>query len=142
MNKTLPQKTFYGQNKKQTAKCGLISQDRFCVELSNFNDGAIQIFKTISSRCYGKRKLGQRFVTDKNLPISDPKTRNWSFHIKDYELLISKLRVLQAKLHVEKIPGFVLDCLRKPQDEVFIDYNKLDPALSSALMPFQVEGLR
>lgn len=143
MNNTLHKKTFYGQNQKQTAKCGLISQDRFAVELSNFNDEAIQIFKTVPSRSYGKFRFGQeRIAKDKSLPISDPKTRNWSFHIKDYELVISKLRALQAKLHVEKIPGFVLNCLRMPQDETFIDYNKLDPALNSALMPFQMEGLR
>ncbi|XP_018561828.1 SWI/SNF-related matrix-associated actin-dependent regulator of chromatin subfamily A-like protein 1 [Anoplophora glabripennis] len=121
MNKISPQKTFYGQ--KQTAKCALTSQDRFCVELTGFSNEALQIFKTIPSRSY------------------DPKTRNWSFHIKDYEMLISKLRTLQAKLNVEKIPGFVLNCIRVPQDEVIIDYTKLDPALSSTLLPFQLEGL-
>ncbi|KAJ8915171.1 hypothetical protein NQ315_000423 [Exocentrus adspersus] len=125
MNKSLNH-SFYGQAQAQqrlAAKCSLISENRFCVEMSSFSNEAVRVFQTIPTRSY------------------DPKTRNWNFHVKDYQLVVSKLRTLKDKLKVEQIPKYVLECVNQSQDEVFVDYNKLDPALSSALMPFQIEGL-
>ncbi|KAJ8966600.1 hypothetical protein NQ314_003430 [Rhamnusium bicolor] len=113
---------FYGKE-KLSGKCVLLSQDRFCVKLNGFSEEAIVIFKTIPSRSY------------------DPKSRIWNFHIKDYALLLSKLQTLQAKLSIDKLPGFVLNCIKKTQNEVTVDFTKIDPVLASALMPFQLEGV-
>lgn len=56
-------------------------------------------------------------------------------------MLASKLGVSQ-KLVLEEIPKFVLDCLKQPKKDVIIDFEKVDPVLSSSLLPFQVEGLK
>lgn len=73
--------------------------------------------------------------------VSDPKTRMWSFTVNDYNMLMSKLDTLSQKLVVEKIPKYVLNCLQEMKNNVVIDFDKLDPVLSSSLLPFQVEGL-
>ncbi|KAJ8981754.1 hypothetical protein NQ317_004934 [Molorchus minor] len=122
MNKTPSKQQFYGQ--QLIAKCVLTSSERFCVELDGFLQGVIDSFKTIGSRIY------------------DPKTRTWSFNIKDYNLFLTKLGPLQSKVVIQKLPSFILTCLNTPQNEVEIDYDKLDPVLSSSLLPFQVEGLK
>ncbi|CAH1183107.1 unnamed protein product [Phaedon cochleariae] len=116
---------FYGSNpEKLIAKCSLISEERFVVEINGFCKEAIDIFKNIPSRAY------------------DPKTHNWNFHIQDHDLVKSKLIPLRAKLHTEELPNYVLKAVRTKPKEVEIDFDKIDPILSSTLMPFQVEGLR
>lgn len=62
--------------------------------------------------------------------------------MKDYDMLMSKLGELSKKLVVEKIPKFVLNCIKIPILNNIIDFDKLDPVLSSSLLPFQVEGLK
>lgn len=73
--------------------------------------------------------------------VVDPKTRVWSFIIKDYDMVLAKLNTLSQKLVVEKMPKYVLKCLKQPKNDVIIDFERLDPVLSSTLLPFQVEGL-
>lgn len=55
---------------------------------------------------------------------------------------MSKLDALSHKLVLEKLPKFVLNCLKQPQNNVIVDFDKLDPVLCSTLLPFQLEGLR
>lgn len=57
-------------------------------------------------------------------------------------MLLQKLEQLPQKLLIEKLPNFVFTCLKQPKKEVNIEFEKLDPVLSSSLLPFQVEGLR
>lgn len=45
---------FYGASARLTAKCSVITQDRFQVDLSGYSEEAIVIFKSIPSRQYGK----------------------------------------------------------------------------------------
>lgn len=116
--------TFYGLSSRITAKCSIIAEDRFQVDLSGYSEEAIEIFKTIPSRSY------------------DPKSRMWSFNINNYDMLLSKLNVLVQKLTVEKLPANVLKCLKQPKNDILIDFEKIDPVLSSTLLPFQVEGVR
>ncbi|CAH1963282.1 unnamed protein product [Acanthoscelides obtectus] len=116
---------FYGKTPQTIkAKCVLISSDRFVVELSSFSEHVTSVFRTVPSRIY------------------DPKTRSWNFSISDYNLLMTKLQAVEPKISLEKLPPFVLKIILSPRKEVEIDYERLDPVLSSCLMPFQVEGLR
>lgn len=133
---------FYGSVTRITAKCSLISQERLQVDLSGYCEEAIGIFKTIPTRSYGMciNSFCQHLY--KIIDILDPKSRIWSFSIKDYDLLMSKLDALSQKVVVEKLPKFVLNCLKQPKNNVIINFEKLDPVLSSTLLPFQVEGLR
>ncbi|KAG5898702.1 hypothetical protein JTB14_030652 [Gonioctena quinquepunctata] len=107
-----------------TGKCVLISEDRFNVELSAFSQEAIEIFKSIPSRYY------------------DQNSRCWSFSLQYYELLITRLNYLKPRLIVEPIPKYVLNCLQMKKDDADIDFERLDPVLYDALMPFQVDAVR
>lgn len=51
-----PQQTlqFYGKDKVITGKFLLVSEERFVVELSGFSTSAIEIFKSVATRNYGK----------------------------------------------------------------------------------------
>ncbi|CAG9862890.1 unnamed protein product [Phyllotreta striolata] len=115
---------FYGASGNNSVKCSLISLERFQVELSGFDDGLINILKTIPSRYY------------------NPQTRIWSFLIKDYELLLQKLEQLKPRIIVEQIPQFALKCIKATNQEVNIEFDKLDPVLAATLLPFQIDGLK
>lgn len=45
--------SFYGKPQVIKAKCSLISEDRFQVDLSSYSEEAIGFFKTVPSRSYG-----------------------------------------------------------------------------------------
>ncbi|XP_072396063.1 SWI/SNF-related matrix-associated actin-dependent regulator of chromatin subfamily A-like protein 1 [Diabrotica undecimpunctata] len=107
-----------------TAVFSLISTDRFKVDVNKFDEQIIQIFKNIPSKLY------------------EPKNRIWNFSIQHHDLLLFELQKLREKVTVEPIPKFVINCLKVPPREIEIDFNRLDPVLSAALMPFQIEGLR
>ncbi|VEN34263.1 unnamed protein product [Callosobruchus maculatus] len=116
---------FYGKTPQSTkAKCVLISAHRFIVELNSFSAEVTEVFRTIPSRLY------------------DPKSRSWNFSISDYNLLMSKLQTLEPKITLEKLPPFILKIILPPKRQVEIDFEHIDPVLSSSLMSFQVEGVR
>ncbi|RZB39001.1 SWI/SNF-related matrix-associated actin-dependent regulator of chromatin subfamily A-like protein 1 [Asbolus verrucosus] len=116
---------FYGKDKVVTGKCSLITEERFVVELSGFSSQAIDLFKTIPTRNYNVR------------------TRNWDFHVKDHNLLITKMQSLQPNVVIDKLPLYVIHCVnREKTDYSNIDLSKIDSELASALMPFQEEGVR
>lgn len=72
----------------------------------------------------------------------DTSTRNWDFSIKEYEVLMERLKHLKPHVVVGKIPSYVLNCVRMPKpDYSCIDLTKIETELLSALMPFQVEGV-
>lgn len=49
-----PTFSVFSKEKTVTGKCSLLTETRFVVELSGFNEAAISVFKTIPSRNYGK----------------------------------------------------------------------------------------
>ncbi|XP_030757655.1 SWI/SNF-related matrix-associated actin-dependent regulator of chromatin subfamily A-like protein 1 [Sitophilus oryzae] len=116
---------FYGPNKVITLSFVLISSERFNVAMSSYSDAVINLFKQIPTRNY------------------DSQTRLWSFHITEYNLVVSKLSTLKSQnVKLEKLPPFVINCLQKPIPSCDIDLNRLDTELSQTLLPFQLEGLR
>ncbi|KAJ8934751.1 hypothetical protein NQ318_004601 [Aromia moschata] len=122
MNRTPQTWGFYGQ--KVTGKCVLSSNERFSVILNRFSEDAREIFRKVPSNFY------------------DTKTRIWSFHVKDYESLISKFKTIESKVSIQELPSYVLWCIKKSQIDVDINYERLDPVLSATLLPFQLDGLR
>ncbi|KAJ8934749.1 hypothetical protein NQ318_004599 [Aromia moschata] len=122
MNRTPQTWRFYGQ--RVTGKCVLSSNERFSVILNRFSEDALEIFRKVPSKFF------------------DTKTRIWSFHVKDYESLISKFQTIESIVSIEKLPSYVLSCIKKSQIDVDINYDRLDPVLSATLLPFQLDGLR
>ncbi|XP_045478328.1 SWI/SNF-related matrix-associated actin-dependent regulator of chromatin subfamily A-like protein 1 [Harmonia axyridis] len=121
-NDTTPQ--FTTNEPKITAKCVLQSETRFVVELSAFSSQAIEVFKTIPSKNY------------------DTKERLWSFHIDDYQLLVTNMSGLMGHLQFSGLPKFVLNCVRSPtKDLSLIDLSPIEPELRNSLMPFQKYGV-
>ncbi|CAH0564691.1 unnamed protein product [Brassicogethes aeneus] len=116
------QTKFYGKDKIFNVKMCLMSEQRFVVEMEFFQP-VIEIFKTIPTRNYNSS------------------TRKWDFHIKDYEMLISKLQVLRANLNIDTLPSFVLNCLKRKSTSTIGDMSKIDSELLTSLMPFQIEGV-
>ncbi|KAL3273129.1 hypothetical protein HHI36_014583 [Cryptolaemus montrouzieri] len=107
-----------------TAKCVVTSNVKFTVELSAFSTPAIEVFKSIPSRQY------------------DANTKQWSFQLQEYEIVLAKLNALKGHLDVVKIPQFVLKCLRSPVHDLSkIDLSPIEPELRNSLMPFQREGV-
>ncbi|XP_015509270.1 SWI/SNF-related matrix-associated actin-dependent regulator of chromatin subfamily A-like protein 1 isoform X1 [Neodiprion lecontei] len=103
----------------------MISDERFSVIISEFQEQIISIFKTIPSRSY------------------DLKTKTWDFHVKDYNDLVKKLSQLKPRVSIENLPPSILQVFKK---EVNTDYNSvdltsIDKKLVESLMPFQREGV-
>ncbi|KAF7266549.1 hypothetical protein GWI33_020058 [Rhynchophorus ferrugineus] len=117
---------FYGANKVNSLTFSLISSEKFSVNMSSYSNAVIDVFKQIPSKNY------------------DSNSRSWFFHIKDYNLIFSKLTLIKSQynLKIEKLPTFVVSFLQKPTKNCDIDINRLDTELSQTLLPFQLEGLR
>ncbi|KAI4496168.1 hypothetical protein M0802_008035 [Mischocyttarus mexicanus] len=119
---------FFGNNSTTTtAKCYMISNEKFAVELSSYLSSVIDIFKTMDSRSY------------------DIKTKIWSFHLKDYDNLLKKLRDCKPNLSIITIPASVINLFKKNYYSFNmispVDLFSIDETLRSKLMPFQQEGI-
>ncbi|XP_043501144.1 SWI/SNF-related matrix-associated actin-dependent regulator of chromatin subfamily A-like protein 1 isoform X1 [Polistes fuscatus] len=118
---------FFGTDSVKTAKCYMITNDRFVVEISSYLSSVIDVFKTMNSRSY------------------DTKTKTWSFHLKDYDNLIRKLIELKSNLSIIQIPASVMRLFKKndcsSNIKPCIDLSSIDETLRSTLMPFQEEGI-
>ncbi|KAI5637782.1 hepA-related protein (HARP) domain-containing protein [Phthorimaea operculella] len=103
----------------------LVSEDRFEVNPSEFCTPLINIFKTIPSRSY------------------DPQTKLWSFSIKDYQELWSKVTPLAPHVVLGPLPAYVLKVLNEQiMDPNNVDLTPIEATLRNKLMPFQEEGVR
>ncbi|KZC09702.1 PREDICTED: SWI/SNF-related matrix-associated actin-dependent regulator of chromatin subfamily A-like protein 1 [Dufourea novaeangliae] len=120
-------KSFFGQKTCMTGKCYMISDDRFVLETSSYIPPLIEVLKTISSRVY------------------DMKTKTWSFLLKDYESLMTKLTNFKSDVQIMGLPKTVLEIFKRnnTSDKVAadIDLSKIDQQLLNQLMPFQREGV-
>ncbi|XP_016766815.2 SWI/SNF-related matrix-associated actin-dependent regulator of chromatin subfamily A-like protein 1 isoform X2 [Apis mellifera] len=118
---------FFGQKSSITGKCYMISDTRFILEISSYFPPLIETLKTISSRSY------------------DMKTKNWSFHLKDYETLMEKIINFKSNVQITGLPKIVLQIFRKNDTSINtienIDLSDIDPKLLENIMPFQREGI-
>ena len=63
--------------------------------------------------------------------------------MKDYNFLFEKLKAVQSKVVVNRIPEYVLRCLQLTYDSNdVIDYSKVERKLFNVLFEFQKETLR
>ncbi|XP_014371346.2 SWI/SNF-related matrix-associated actin-dependent regulator of chromatin subfamily A-like protein 1 isoform X1 [Papilio machaon] len=103
----------------------LISESRFEVNPSEFCVPLINIFKSISSKCY------------------DANTKLWNFSIEDYEQLMSKVAPLAPHVVLGALPAYVLKVVRENiTDPNNIDLTPVEATLRNKLMPFQEDGVR
>ncbi|KAK2584538.1 hypothetical protein KPH14_006907 [Odynerus spinipes] len=123
--KPMEAQKFFGINSIVTAKCYMITNERFAVEMSSYVPAVIELFKTINSKIY------------------DINTKIWNFHLKDYDNLMGKL--LKSNICLIQIPRSLLQIFQKnlnTSNEIpFIDLSPIDPTLRNMLMPFQQEGI-
>lgn len=56
-------------------------------------------------------------------------------------MLMAKLETLSQKVILDKMPKYVFNCLKEQKKDVVMDLDRVDPVLSSSLLPFQIEGL-
>lgn len=107
-------------------KCSLLSEERFCVTLSNFSNQVTDAFKTIPSRNY------------------DPNKRLWSFHMKDYKDFVKMVKGLGDKVSIEELPRFITKLFGEiKQDSLDMSFlNSIEPNLANILLEFQKEGVR
>ncbi|XP_071448484.1 SWI/SNF-related matrix-associated actin-dependent regulator of chromatin subfamily A-like protein 1 [Hetaerina americana] len=109
-----------------TGHCKLIKRDRFAVEIA-FHVGLINVFKSIPSSAY------------------DPNSKNWNFSLSDHGKLMSLVSSMKGEVSVSPLPKMVLETFLNPSNRIelqSINLSKIDPVLTDALMPFQVEGVR
>ncbi|KYN17633.1 SWI/SNF-related matrix-associated actin-dependent regulator of chromatin subfamily A-like protein 1, partial [Trachymyrmex cornetzi] len=118
---------FFNPMVSVTAKCYMVSIDRFAIELSAFIPEIIDTFRTVPSRIY------------------DPQSRIWNFHLNDYNSVLKTLHSKHCDLSITKIPEAVFRIFKKnlksdtqlPEH----DLSKIDEKLTKSLMPFQREGI-
>lgn len=74
--------------------------------------------------------------------VADNNTRIWSFHLKDYELLLDRVSPLNPDVVIGTLPKFVLNLLNQPKNEPDqMCLAAIEPKLRNALMGFQIEGV-
>ncbi|XP_058824216.1 SWI/SNF-related matrix-associated actin-dependent regulator of chromatin subfamily A-like protein 1 [Topomyia yanbarensis] len=108
-----------------TCACAMVSETRFVVQASGFNDKLIEVFKSIPSKQY------------------EPATKNWTFSITDYSLVQERVTALNPHVSIGPIPGFVLRFFtgnkRTIPNRSCLD--AIDPTLANSLLEFQKEGV-
>lgn len=78
-----------------------------------------------------------------NFPLTDPKSKFWTFPLSSYDILISKFQDLKPGVTVSGIPRNVLNTMKTPSPDLKnIDISKIDKELRDTLMPFQEDGIR
>ncbi|KAJ8680973.1 hypothetical protein QAD02_016760 [Eretmocerus hayati] len=118
---------FYGTKEMCEVTCFLISDSRFAVDQSIYNQKLIELFKTVPTRLY------------------DAKTKIWNFHINDYSLILEKLATMKPDITFTGLPNFVLKAsktlLQEEQMKKCIDLSSIDASLMTSLYTFQRQGI-
>jgi len=100
-------KTF--KSKPVHGTCELTSKHRFTIHIG-YHKEMIDIFKTVLSKQYGK----SNFFCINVLPTKsfniflDTITSEWSFHIKDHDQLMIRLKPLESNVKIEKLPRYII----------------------------------
>ncbi|GLV44988.1 Marcal1 [Carabus blaptoides fortunei] len=117
---------FYGSkvSKVIIASCTLISETRFEVVPNGYHQKIVDVFKTVPSSKYN--------ATNKT----------WNFFMHHYDVLLSKMKVLQPEVVVDPLPKFVVSLFKLPQlNNGSVDFSRIEPELLDTLMPFQKDGV-
>uniref|UniRef100_A0A8D8NU11 SWI/SNF-related matrix-associated actin-dependent regulator of chromatin subfamily A-like protein 1 n=1 Tax=Culex pipiens TaxID=7175 RepID=A0A8D8NU11_CULPI len=107
-----------------TCSCSMVTETRFTVQPSGFNEKLIEVFKSIPSKQY------------------DPGTKNWTFDVKDYSMVQERVTALNPHVSIGPIPPFVLRIFNgqrsKPSRACL---GAIEPTLATSLLEFQKEGV-
>lgn len=110
--------------------CLLVSASRFEVVVG-YHKELIEAFKGVEGRAYGLS------------------TKRWNFPLSSHDILVKVVQPLQPSVFIEPLPAYVLralaDCSKPPLSTAACiepDLSAIDAQLTSALMPFQLEGVR
>uniref|UniRef100_A0A1Q3F1L1 Putative swi/snf-related matrix-associated actin-dependent regulator n=1 Tax=Culex tarsalis TaxID=7177 RepID=A0A1Q3F1L1_CULTA len=111
-----------------TCSCSMVTETRFIVQPSGFNEKLIEVFKSIPSKQY------------------DPGTKNWTFDVKDYSMVQERVTALNPHVSIGPIPAFVLRTFSgggqrssKAGGRACLD--AIEPTLAASLLEFQKEGV-
>ncbi|XP_062547959.1 SWI/SNF-related matrix-associated actin-dependent regulator of chromatin subfamily A-like protein 1 [Armigeres subalbatus] len=105
--------------------CAMVSESRFVVQASGFNEKLIEVFKSIPSKQY------------------EPNTKAWTFGIKDYAMVHERVTALNPHVSIGSIPNFVLRYFNgNPRPKLSrACLNGIEPSLANVLLEFQKEGV-
>ncbi|KAG4066477.1 hypothetical protein HA402_007113 [Bradysia odoriphaga] len=107
-----------------SCSCYMVSESRFEVNPSGFSNQLINIFKTIPSRSY------------------DMKTKLWSFHMNDYNLVQERVNSMNPNVVIGQLPPYILQVFGESPANVEVPLTSLEKRLTEVLMPFQKAGIR
>lgn len=119
-------KNFFGQKSCITAKCYMLTDERFVLETSSYLPPLVEAIKKVTSRLY------------------DIKTKQWNFLLKDYEAVMEKVINFKSDIQITGLPKPILQIFRKDDTSMNtenINLLDIDPQLVKNLMPFQREGV-
>lgn len=104
----------------------MVTETRFIVQSSGYNEKLIEVFKSIPSKQY------------------DPATKNWTFDVKDYSMVQERVTALNPHVTIGPIPAFILRIFGNPASRPKPSRACLDaiePSLAENLLEFQKEGV-
>lgn len=95
------------------------------------------------------RVATQPLIQHDHFDRPDASTKNWTFHIDDYQLLRDRMEPLQSEVQLAHLPAFVLNLFASDKSKTksisaglgLACLNALEPRIASALLPFQRLGV-
>lgn len=70
------------------------------------------------------------------------KTKLWSFHLNDYNLVQERVSALNPNVVMGQLPPFILQIFGESPTKVEVPLTSLEKRLTEVLMPFQKAGIR
>ncbi|XP_050420767.1 SWI/SNF-related matrix-associated actin-dependent regulator of chromatin subfamily A-like protein 1 [Adelges cooleyi] len=115
-------------SKPVKGSCELITKDRFVVHVG-YHQQLIETFKTIPSKSF------------------DPKTSEWSFLVRDHDMVMNSIKSLEPNVKIEKLPYFILKMCKNDNKSSETDLSKMDLSrinkeMLDNLYPFQKYGIQ
>lgn len=78
----------------------------------------------------------------KKILFLDAANKTWNFDVHQYDVFLSKMKVLQPEVVVDPLPKFVLNISKMPKlSDSPVDLSRIESELLNTLMPFQKEGV-
>lgn len=123
----------------------MITDTRFMVKTSGYSELLISVFKTVPTRNYGVI-INLTLDVSTNLfifTIVDKSSNSWSFHLKDYSLVIQKVANLKPDVVIGTIPKHILNIFTRETTDIDVSEHikAIEPNLLNVLMQFQKEGV-
>ncbi|GAB0092908.1 SWI/SNF-related matrix-associated actin-dependent regulator of chromatin subfamily A-like protein 1 [Sergentomyia squamirostris] len=110
---------------KTVIKCALVSEQKFGITMSKFNEEVTKACKLIGSKTFNNEK------------------KTWSFHLNDYETFLQLMQELGDMITVEGLPRFILKIFPPQRASLDMSFlSSIEPKLVDSLLDFQKQGVR